>query len=330
MTSRKENRDWLEEAREVLSVEIEGIEAVRDSLGEDFRSAVELFLSCKGRVVITGLGKSGLVGRKIAATLSSTGTPSFFLHPVEGAHGDLGMIRTEDAVLAISNSGETDELNSIIPVLKSLGTSVVAMTANPESTLGSLSDAVIMVKVPREACPIGLAPTTSTTAALAVGDALAVCLMRAHSFGQVDFKRFHPGGVLGGRLSLAVGQLMHTSGLPAAGDDQSLSEALEILNRGGLGLVVLVDEEGRVTGVLSDGDVRRVVCAGPFDSSLPVSEFMTADPRCAHTGQTAAQVLDLMETKQITVMPVLGPEGSFEGIIHLHDILGKGRLKFSS
>ena len=197
----KNERGYLDCAREVLDIEIQGIEAVKAQLDESFSRALALFASCSGRVVITGLGKSGLVARKIAATLSSTGTPSFFLHPVEGAHGDLGMIRKEDVVLAISNSGETDELNAILPALKVQGVAVVGVTRDPGSSLGRMSDIVLTVKVPREACPMGLAPTASTTACLALGDALAVCLMRIKDFGREDFHRFHPGGSLGKRLA---------------------------------------------------------------------------------------------------------------------------------
>jgi len=321
--------DWLTLAREVLDVEIEGLQAVNKQLGEPFVSALTAMAECEGRVVITGVGKSGLVGRKIAATLSSTGTPSFFLHPVEGAHGDMGMIRKEDVVLALSNSGGTDEVNAIIPVLKSLGAKVIAITGNTASAMSQLSDITIEVKVPKEACPIGLAPTSSTTAQLAVGDALAVCLMEWKSFGKDDFKKFHPGGSLGQRLAMCVDQLMHTDNIPVVRDDVSLKDALEVLNSGGLGLVAIVDGGNILKGVFSDGDVRREVCCGPFDVNKPIGEVMTAAPRRATIGESSAHVLDVMEQNQITVLPVVSEDGMLAGMVHLHDLLGKGSLRFS-
>ena len=329
MNAQAPERDWLAVAREVIAVEAEGLAAVRESLGAGFLEALRRMACCKGRVVVTGIGKSGLVGRKIAATMSSTGTPSYFLHPVEGAHGDMGMIRPEDVVLAISYSGETEELVNILPAFRALGASVVALTGESESSLGRLADVVIPVHVPREACPMGLAPTASTTAALAVGDALAVCLMEYKGFDKNDFRRVHPGGSLGRQLSLFVESLMHTTDLPVAGKDVLLAQALEVLNRGGLGLVALLDAEGRVAGVLSDGDVRRLVCKSALDPKAPVSGCMTRNPRRARVGESAAKVLDLMEAHQITVLPVVSEDERLAGMIHLHDLLGKGRLKFA-
>jgi len=320
---------WLELAREVLDIEIEGLAAVRGQLNGGFEEALELLAQCTGRVVVTGIGKSGLVARKIAATLSSTGTPAFFLHPVEGAHGDLGMIRTGDVVLALSNSGETDELNTLLPALKSLGARIVGLTSGAASTLARMSDAVVEVRVPREACPMGLAPTASTTAALAVGDALAVCLMRLKDFGSKDFKRVHPGGALGARLSQRIESLMHTGNLPLAAESAPLSEALATLNAGGFGLAALTDPQGRLSGVLTDGDVRRMLCKSGFDPAVSVSEVMTKNPRSVAVDASAAQVLDLMEAKQITVLPVLNGNGSLAGLVHVHDLLGKGRVRFA-
>jgi arabinose-5-phosphate isomerase len=320
---------WLELAREVLDIEIEGLAAVRGQLNGGFLEALDRLAGCKGRVVVTGIGKSGLVGRKIAATLSSTGTAAFFLHPVEGAHGDLGMIRPGDVVLALSNSGETDELNNLLPALKSLGAVIVCMTAGVDSTLAQLSDVVIGVHVPREACPLNLAPTTSTTATLAVGDALAVCLMRIKDFGTKDFKRVHPAGALGARLSQSIATLMHTKDLPVARADAPLSQALARLNAGGLGLAALTDATGRLVGVLTDGDVRRMLVQSGFDAARPVAEVMTKNPRTAAKTDSAAQVLDLMEARQITVLPVLDENGLLAGLVHLHDLLGKGRVRFA-
>ncbi len=322
-------RDWLAKAREVLDIEAQGLRAVRDRLDGSFVRALELMASCAGRVVITGLGKSGLVGRKIAATLSSTGTPSFFLHPVEGAHGDLGMIRHEDVIVAISNSGETDELNNILPSLRSLAGAVISLTGGAHSTMARLSDVVIDTAVPCEACPLGVAPTASTTAALAVGDALAVCLIEWKSFALDDFRRFHPGGALGQRLARRVDELMRASQLPVAPVGASLRQALDVLNAGGLGCVCVLDVAGRLQGLLTDGDVRRLVCAGRLDMDCPVDSVMNASPLHAEPGQQAAEVLDLMESRAITVLPVVAPDRTLAGMVHLHDVLGKGRVKFA-
>ncbi len=321
--------DWLNLAREVLDTEIEGLAAVKGQLDGAFEEAVKAMAECTGRVVITGVGKSGLVGRKIAATLSSTGTPSFFLHPVEGAHGDMGMLRGEDVILALSNSGGTDEVNAIIPTLKSLGATVICMTGNTASAMAQASDITIKVAVPKEACPIGLAPTSSTTAQLAVGDALAVCLMEWKSFDQDDFKKFHPGGSLGQRLATCVDQLMHVNNLPVVQEDATLKAALEVLNSGGLGLVGIVDSDTMLKGVLSDGDVRREVCCGPFELDQPVINVMTESPKRAIVGDSSAQVLDVMEQNEITVLPVVRENGQLAGMVHLHDLLGKGALRFS-
>lgn len=326
----KQSGDMLEVARRAMNIEIQGLEAVRDQLDGGFSQALEAMASCSGRVVVTGVGKSGLVGRKIAATLSSTGTPSFFLHPVEGAHGDMGMIRDEDVILAISNSGNTDEVNAIIPTLKSLGATVISLTGNDRSSMAELSDIHILAKVPREACPIGMAPTASTTAHLAVGDALAVCLMELNAFSQNDFKRFHPGGSLGQRLSLCVDELMHCDKLPTVVKGTALRDALDVLHRGGLGLVAVLEGGCRLLGVLTDGDVRRTVISGQLEPLSPVDNVMTTSPRSVSVGESAARVLDLMEIHQITVLPVVGDDGCLAGIVHLHDLLGKGKLKFSN
>lgn len=322
-------RDWLALARQVLDVEIEGLVAVRGLLGDGFLQALERMSCCRGRVVVTGIGKSGLVGRKIAATLSSTGTPSYFLHPVEGAHGDMGMIRPEDVILAISHSGETDELLNILPAFKALGAAVVALTGNPDSSLARAADAVVNVNVPREACPMGLVPTSSTTATLAVGDALAVCLMERKDFGRNEFRRVHPGGSLGRQLSQFVETLMHRENLPAVPQGTPLGRALEELNRGRLGVVVVTGEGGRLLGLLTDGDVRRMVCRGPLDLDGPVDASMTRNPRRVRQGEPSARALDIMEGHQIIVLPVVAEDDRLVGLIHLHDLLGKGRFKFA-
>lgn len=322
-------------AQEVLATEIAGLAAVRGRLASPTPEktplvlALRLLAACTGRVVVTGIGKSGLVGRKLAATFSSTGTPAFFLHPVEGAHGDLGSLRRDDVIIAISNSGETAELNAILPALKSLGTSLIAMTGREDSTLGRLADVTLNAGVPREACPHGLAPTASTTAVLALGDALAVCLMHLKSFTEKDFLRYHPGGSLGQRLRLKVSEVMRTEGLPLLPETSLLSEALRRLDEGGLGAVLLLDGERHVNGILTDGDVRRAVCRGRLDPDAPVRSAMTPSPRCGSRDDTVATLLELMERTAITVLPIVDAERRLLGMVHMHDLLGQGSVAFS-
>lgn len=320
---------WAARGKEVLGIEIEGLQSVRERLGGAFDRAVAMLAACTGRVVVTGIGKSGLVGRKIAATLSSTGTPAFFLHPVEGAHGDLGTVRAEDVILAISYSGQSDELNAILPALRSLGPGIIAITAGLASPMAAMADVVLDSTVPREACPMNLAPTTSTTAALALGDALAVCLIDLKSFTPKDFKRFHPGGALGRRLSLAVADIMHTTGIPLTREDAPLKEALAVLDQGKLGAVLAMAPAGRLSGILTDGDVRRLVCRGLLEMNAPLSAVMTKNPRHALPGNNAAEVIDIMEQKMITVLPVLDEEQRLLGVVHMHDLLGKGQVKIA-
>ncbi len=325
-----DNNDWLNKAREVLDIELEAIRAVRDDLDEAFSSAMQEMSACSGRIVLTGVGKSGLIGRKMAATFSSTGSPAFFLHPVEGAHGDMGMLRSEDLVVAISNSGETEEVNSILQSIRALGIRVVALTADTGSTMARLSDMVIRVRVPREACSLGLAPTSSTTAVLAVGDAMAIALMQSKHFGKRDFQRYHPGGFLGQRLRQSIHRLMHTGNLPLAREDESLENALEVMNRGGFGVVFITSGDKRLAGVITDGDVRRMVCRKGWQLSDPAGLHMISSPVHAEPGQSAASVLDVMEEKAITVLPIVDHENRIKGLVHLHDLLGKGKFKFSS
>ncbi|RQD63161.1 MAG: KpsF/GutQ family sugar-phosphate isomerase [Desulfonatronovibrio sp. MSAO_Bac4] len=320
---------WLNLAQQVLDIEIEGLTEVKQGLDLSFCKALEEMAHCKGRIIISGIGKSGLIGRKIAATLSSTGSPSFFLHPVEGAHGDMGMLSKDDVVLTISNSGETDELNAIIPSFKALGVKVISITSNLKSTMARLSDLIIQVKVPREACMLGLAPTASTTATLAVGDALAVCLMENKHFKPKDFKKFHPGGFLGQRLQKNILEIMHTFNLPISFMDNSLGNSLEILNKGGFGVVFIVDKDNRLSGVITDGDVRRLVCSDRLDLKKQVKDFMNADPLAVKPDSSAGAVLDMMEENAVTVLPIIDSSSEVLGIIHLHDLLGKGRYKFS-
>lgn len=321
--------DWIAKARNVLDMECAGIAAMSARLDASFAEALRLMAECRGRVVITGIGKSGLVGRKIAATLSSTGTPSFFLHPVEGAHGDLGVIRPEDVIIAISNSGETAELLAVLPVLKSLGTALIAMTGGAHSSMAQCSDVVLDTGVAHEACPLGLAPTTSTTATLAMGDALAACLIDWKAFTPDDFKRYHPGGALGKRLGLKVESLMHSEAMPVVAPDASLGAALKVLDAGRLGSV-LIAENDKLAGILTDGDIRRITCRdGGLNLARPVSAYMVPSPRAAKLGQSVAELIDIMEEKEITVLPVVGEGATLVGVIHLHDLLGKGRVSYA-
>lgn len=324
-----EHNNWVRSAQDVFDIEIEGVAAVRERLGDSFTRAVDLLAACAGRVVVTGLGKSGLVGRKIAATLSSTGTASFFLHPVEGAHGDLGSIRREDVVIAISYSGKTAELIALMPALRSLGPRIIALAGDMSSPLAKLADIGLDVGVPREACPMDLAPTASTTATLAMGDALAVCLMHAKSFTSDDFKRFHPGGSLGQRLRLKISEVMHTQNLPVVLENATLAAALAVLDSGGLGAALVTDKDGRLTGIVTDGDVRRQVCRGGLNMAGRVSEVMTRAPRHGFADNSVAELLDLMEKASILVLPVTREDGVLLGVIHLHDLLGKGTVHFS-
>ena len=321
-------KDWTARGREVLDIEIEALNAVKSSLGPSFDEAVRLLAACTGRVAITGIGKSGLVGRKIAATLSSTGTPAYFLHPVEGAHGDLGSVRQGDVVIAISYSGRTDELNAILPALRSLGASIIAITGGPDSPLAGMADAVINAAVPREACPMNLAPTSSTTATLALGDALAVCLIDIKAFSPSDFKRYHPGGALGQRLNLAVSDIMHENA-PVLPDASPLRDALDALDKGGFGAVLLADAQGALSGIITDGDVRRLLVRGRADLDAPASAVMTKHPRFAAPGMSAAELMDIMEARAITVLPVADDTLRIRGIVHMHDLLGKGQVRFS-
>ena len=322
-------KDWAREAHDVFTIEIEGLEAVRSRLGESFSRAVDILAGCKGRVVVTGLGKSGLVGRKIAATLSSTGTPSFFLHPVEGAHGDLGAIRDSDVVIAISYSGKTAEVVSLLPALRSLGAKIIGMMGDTVSPMARLSDVVLDIGIPREACPMDLAPTSSTTATLAMGDALAVCLMRARAFTPDDFKKFHPGGSLGQRLRLKISEVMHTQNLPIVLETATLAAALSVQTAGGLGAVLVTNADGKLTGILTDGDVRRYVGKTAPDFSAPVASLMSKNPRSGNADNSVAELLNLMEQAAITVLPVTKEDGSLLGVIHLHDLLGKGTVHFT-
>jgi arabinose-5-phosphate isomerase len=319
----------LDRARQVIDIEIAGLNRVKDRLNAGFCKAVQLILNTKGRLVVTGIGKSGLIGRKISATLSSTGTPSVFLHPVEAMHGDLGMLGREDCILAISNSGETQELVSLLPIFKARSISVIAMTGGLNSTLARESQAVIDVGVEREACSLGLAPTASTTAALAAGDALAVVLLELRNFDAQDFRRNHPAGSLGEALRLQVRTVMLTGdAIPRVRMGLRIEEVLGIMNAGRLGCVLVLDKHDELVGIMTDGDIRRGLLHGSDVLFAPVERIMTKSPKSVHPSTLAADALALMERHLITVLPVV-EDGILVGIVHLHDLLGKGQFKFS-
>ncbi len=318
----------LKTAREVLSIEAEGILRLRSRLDEGFERAVRLILESPGKVVTTGIGKSGIVARKIMATLNSTGTPAIFLHPVEALHGDLGMVGPGDVVLALSHSGETDEMVDLLPMLRQNGAKVIAMTGGLDSPLARAADVVVDCGVEREACPLGLAPTASTTAALAMGDALAVVLIEKHRFGAEDFRKRHPAGKLGERLSLRVSEVMLTGDqVPTIGPRTRADRAVRIIDQGDLGTVLIV-ERGRLKGIYTDGDVRRNVVAGLELGKLTVSQVMTRDPLAVSPQALAADALHLMELKLVTALPVVDQDKRVLGIVHLHDLLGRGQVKF--
>ena len=319
----------IEQAKEVLKIEAEGILALLDQLDPDFEKAIGLIMACPSRVILTGIGKSGLIGQKIAATLNSTGTASFFLHPVEAMHGDLGIVDPKDVVLALSYSGETPELNLLVNSLKNRGVSIISMTGDPESTLAKLADAVLHVAVPKEACPLGLAPTASTTAALAMGDALAVVLLDRKKFKECDFRKNHPGGSLGERLKVNVSEVMLTGEhVPMAGLETSLRQAVSILNAKNLGAVLITDAEQRVAGIITDGDIRRMVAKDLDLDTQNVSDHMTPAPKTISKDLLAADALSIMQEHEITILPITDEQGRLAGILHLHDLIGKGEFRF--
>ncbi len=319
----------LDLAREVLTIEAEGLNALIAKLDASFVKAVDLMFRAKGRVIVTGVGKSGIVARKIVATFNSTGTPALFLHPVEAMHGDLGMVSAADVVLALSNSGETRELTILIPSLERLSAPLITMTGRPGSTLGQRSQVTIDTGVPREACPLGLAPTASTTAMLAMGDALAVALLTKRGFQASDFRRFHPGGSLGERLSLAISEVMLTGeSVPLTPLSHTLSQAIGEIDAKKLGVTLVVDGHGALKGIITDGDLRRALKKWGTIQDKKVKEVMTPKPRHIGPGALASQALELMEHHAITVLPVVDEAHKVLGIVHLHDLLGRGEFKF--
>jgi arabinose-5-phosphate isomerase len=319
--------DILEAARKVLRIEAEAVAALNDRINGEFVRAVEMVLACSGRVVVTGMGKSGLICQKIAATMASTGTPALFLHPAEGVHGDLGMIAKGDVVIAVSNSGETEELTRILPVIKRMGLPLIAMAGKPDSTLARSGDVFLDISVKEEACPLQLAPTASTTATLAMGDALAVALLLERGFCEEDFALYHPGGALGKRLLLRVEDLMHSGEtIPIVTYATPLKEALYEITSKKLGLTGVVNAEGELVGIFTDGDLRRTIEKGVELLHQPISEFMNRQPKRIARTQLAAKALQRMEEHAITSLFVFDGEDDRVpvGVIHLHDLLRAG------
>ncbi|MFW6334312.1 MAG: KpsF/GutQ family sugar-phosphate isomerase [Desulfosalsimonas sp.] len=320
----------VQRAAEVLRIEAEGIVKLIDRLDENFDRLVDLIYKSRGRVIVAGIGKSGLIARKIVATLNSTGTRSLFLHPVEAMHGDLGIVSADDVFIALSNSGETDELNILIPSIRAAGCPVIAFTGNPGATLAASSDIVINVGVDKEACPLGLAPTASTSAQLAMGDALAVVLIEKRKFKPSDFQRFHPGGNLGRRLAYRVSDIMLTgASVPRAQEGTDMEIALEEMDRQKLGVIFVTDPGEILTGIITDGDIRRMVVRKIPLHESSVEKLMVRNPKNVDPDMPLYEALNIMEAHQITVVPAINAEGKLLGALHLHDILGKGALKFN-
>ncbi len=321
----------LATAREVLKIEAEGILHLVDKVDDSFAQAVNIIYRSTGRVIITGIGKSGLIGKKIVATLTSTGTQAIFLHPVEGIHGDLGIVTKDDVVIAMSNSGETNELNLIVSAIHQIGTPIIALTGNLSSQLARSADVTIDVGVKKEACPFGLAPTSSTTAALAMGDALAVALIEKREFRESDFFRFHPGGNLGLRLRAKVGDVMITGRqMPIVNRNVTALAAIAEMDIKNKGFVLVTDGKNRLAGILTDGDLRRLIRKDVDFKGKKVEELMTGSPKTIEASASLAETIEFMQRDEITTLAVVDKKMKLQGYIHLHDILGRGgSLKIS-
>lgn len=317
--------DYIATARRVLDVEARAVAALGTQVNQDFQAACERIMACQGRVIVTGMGKSGHIGGKLAATLASTGTPAFFVHPGEASHGDLGMITSDDVVLALSNSGETGEVLTIVPVIKRKGTVLISMTGRPQSSLAQLSDVHLDVAVAEEACPHNLAPTSSTTAALAMGDALAIALLEARGFSAEDFALSHPGGTLGRRLLLKVDDIMHSGEqLPMVDEQASLTQALLEMTRKGLGMTAVVDAGGRLIGIFTDGDLRRTLEKGMDIRQAGIREVMSGHPVTMTANRLAAEALQIMESRKVNGLIVCDDQGHPVGALNTQDLLRAG------
>ncbi len=321
------NDELLALAADVLDIEARAVESLKSRLDDDFVAACELCLATPGRVVVTGMGKSGHVSNKIAATLASTGTPAFFMHPAEASHGDLGMITSQDLLLAISYSGETAEVVTILPVVKRLGASLLSMTGNPRSTMAKAADVHLDISVAEEACPLNLAPTASTTATLAMGDALAVALLKMRGFTAEDFARSHPSGALGKRLLLRVSDVMHTGDrIPSVETGVALRDALLEMSAKGLGMTAIVDSGRRILGIFTDGDLRRALDGGVDIRETPISDVMHTSCITADEDMLAAEALHLLEENKITGLLVTDAEGRLVGALNIHDLFREGLM----
>ena len=317
--------DFRTPAIRAIRIERDAIDALESRIDDHFSRACELIMNCKGRVVVTGMGKSGHIGNKIAATLASTGTPSFFVHPGEASHGDMGMITPQDVVIAISNSGNTSEVVTILPLIKRMGAPLISMTGNANSTLAREALANLDVSVQVEACPLGLAPTSSTTATLVMGDALAVALLEARGFSAEDFAFSHPGGSLGRRLLLRVSDIMHTGDrIPVVDPNTTLSSALLEISRKGLGMTTVVDDQGTLVGIFTDGDLRRTLDRAVDIHNTPIHEIMTRHGRTIQADHLAAEALNVMDELKINALPVTDDTGALVGAINMHDLLRAG------
>lgn len=319
------NITYLESAKRTIRMEADAVTALIERLNEDFDQACEYLLHCQGRIVVIGMGKSGHIGSKIAATLASTGSPAFFVHPGEASHGDMGMITSEDVVIALSNSGNTAELATLLPLLKRLNVKLISITGNPESELARAADINLHAGVEQEACPLGLAPTSSTTASLVMGDALAIALLEARGFSAEDFAFSHPGGALGRKLLLKVESVMHTGdAIPTVRSGASLSEALLEMTNKSLGMTTILDADGNLLGLFTDGDLRRAIDNGADLKSSSIDSLMTSNAKTVSPGMLAAEALGIMEEKKITALLVVDAQQNLEGVVHLHDLLKAG------
>ncbi len=318
----QESEKLLVLGRAVIATETEALKQLNERIDEHFVQACLHMLNCEGRVVVLGMGKSGHIGNKIAATLASTGTPAFFIHPGEASHGDLGMIKDDDVVIVLSNSGETDEIITLLPIIKRLGIPLITMTGNRNSSLAKSASVNIDVSVAKEACPLGLAPTASTTAALAMGDALAIALLEARGFNADDFAVAHPGGMLGRRLLLRVNDIMHTDGeLPAVMETILLKEALYVMTQKGLGSTAVIDAENRVLGIFTDGDLRRTLDDNTDIHKVTIAEVMTHNCKNITKDCLAAEALAIMDTSRINALPVVDGNNKLIGLLNMHDLL---------
>lgn len=327
IVSQKENakKSLLALAKDVFEIEGNSILKLAERLGDDFYNAIELLYACRGRVIVSGMGKSGLIGQKIAATLSSTGTPAYFLHPAESTHGDSGVLTRDDVVIGISNSGETAELLQLLPIVKRLGIPLIAMSGKKESTLGTRSEVFLDISVEKEACPLGKAPTASTTATLAMGDALAVCLLHKRGFSEEDFLFFHPSGALGRGMLYTVEELMHKDdALPVVSMNDDFAGALIEISDKRLGCAIVVDSDGKTSGILTDGDIRRTLINNESVVKLLVKDVMTKNPKTLAPDELAARALKLMEDNSITSLVVNTSDGKPVGILHIHNLLRAG------